>query len=166
MKKNRKSKFFINLFNPINIISTFFGIGLIPYVSGTLGSIISIIIWYYSNNIFIKYEWIFITLGVMLGIYCCEKTSLYIKHHDHYCIIFDEIVGMWIVLLNCSINDYKSIILGLFFFRIFDIIKPWPINWINKNILNGFGIILDDLLAGIYSLIMLFIYNAILLFNM
>ena len=97
-------------------------------------------------------------LGCMVGSYICGKTSELMAVHDDPHIVFDEWVGVWIALLPVVYLGQKamplawiSILLVFLLFRIFDILKPFPINWADKKVSGGFGIMLDDILAGIMS---------------
>jgi len=87
--------------------------------------------------------------------------------HDAKEIIIDEFLGIYLIII-CSYdfimlnNEFIKILLILLFFRIFDILKPFPANWIDKNLKNSYGIILDDMVAGIYTIITLAFINVFL----
>ncbi|MDQ1237468.1 MAG: phosphatidylglycerophosphatase A [Wigglesworthia glossinidia] len=148
----KKSKF--SMCNPIHNLSTGFGIGFVPYMPGTIASVVAIFIWNYIKNIFI-YNWYIIFIFILISGYFCDKTTKALSYHDHPCIVLDEFIGMWLILLLNNTNDFYHISVSFIVFRIFDIWKPYPIQLIHKNILNGFGIVLDDIIAGIYSVIIL-----------
>lgn len=153
MQTNKK-KLKLKMYNPIHCISTGFGIGLIPYIPGTIASIAAIFTWNYVDFLF-QYHWSAIFIFFFLAAYFCDKTAKDLRFHDHPCIVLDEFIGMWIILNFYHTDNYYNIFSELIFFRIFDIYKPYPIQLIHKNILNGFGIVLDDIIAGIYSIIIL-----------
>jgi len=93
---------------------------------------------------------LFITLVFLVfGIVICDRTTVYLEHPDHPGIVWDEIVGYLVSMLYIPFN-IKYIIAGFILFRFFDITKIWPINNIDKKIPGGIGIMLDDVLAGIY----------------
>ncbi len=114
-------------------------------------------------------------LGCLVGSYICGKTSDLMNTHDDPHIVFDEWVGMWIALLPSvwlligTPDDNKSglahwhpslilfLIIPFILFRFFDIIKPFPIKWVDKNVSGGFGILIDDILAGIMSAVVLMV---------
>lgn len=120
-------------------------------------------------------------IGCLLGSYICGKTSELMGVHDDPHIVFDEWVGMWIALLPSVwlmfgfVSDDKAGLaylhpsLALLFvvpfvlFRLFDIIKPFPIKWVDSNVSGGFGILIDDVLAGIMSaavfVVMMAVFN-------
>ena len=84
------------------------------------------------------------------GIAICQLTSDDLRVHDFSGIVWDEFVGFWITMFLIPF-DWKWIVLGFVLFRFFDIVKPWPIRWLDKKVEGGFGIMIDDVLAGIYA---------------
>lgn len=112
---------------------------------------------------------IIIIISCLIGSYICGKTSELMNVHDDPHIVFDEWVGMWISLIPVSYvykhlpltilqQGWGLIIVSFILFRIFDIIKPFPINWVDRHAQGGFGILIDDILAGIMAMIILIIY--------
>ena len=147
------------------IFSTLFFIGYIKWIPGTIGSLISLIIIIILNDFINKNLFIvlFVVLSI-LSIIFIEKYSKYIKKYDAKEIIIDEFLGLYLIIIATNdfnlFNDYIKFLLIFIFFRFFDIMKPFPANWIDKNIKNAYGVILDDLIAGIYTIIILFFINA------
>ena len=147
------------------IFSTLFFIGYIKWIPGTIGSLISLIIIIILNDFINKNLFIvlFVVLSI-LSIIFIEKYSKYIKKNDAKEIIIDEFLGIYLIIIVTNdynlFNDYIKFLLIFIFFRFFDIMKPFPANWIDKNIKNAYGVILDDLIAGIYTIIILFFINA------
>jgi phosphatidylglycerophosphatase A len=84
------------------------------------------------------------------GIWICNVTARDFRVHDHSGIVWDEIVGYLITMAFIPF-DWLWVALGFLFFRIFDILKPWPIRWLDRRIPGGMGIMLDDVLAGVYA---------------
>ena len=85
------------------------------------------------------------------GIYICGQAAKDAGVHDHGAIVWDEIVGFLITMFMIPLS-WKSVIVGFILFRIFDIFKPWPISFIDKNVHGGLGIMLDDIIAGLAAL--------------
>ena len=85
-----------------------------------------------------------------IGIYLCGRTSKDLGVDDHPGIVWDEFVGFWITMLAVPFH-WGWILWGFVWFRIFDIAKPWPIRWLDKNVHGGLGIMIDDVLAGIMA---------------
>ena len=90
----------------------------------------------------------------ILGIYLCSYTANVLKVHDHPGIVWDEIVGYFITMFMVP-NQWHWIIVGFILFRFFDILKPWPISLADKRLKGGFGIMLDDVIAGLFALIVI-----------
>ena len=147
------------------IFSTLFFIGYVKWIPGTIGSIVSLIIIIILNNIIDRFEFIFLFFCILLvSIIFVTIYSKSINKHDAKEIIIDEFLGIYLIII-CSYdfkifnNEFVKILLILLFFRIFDILKPFPANWIDKNLKNSYGIILDDIVAGIYTIITLALIN-------
>jgi phosphatidylglycerophosphatase A len=75
--------------------------------------------------------------------------------HDHGGIVWDEFVGFWIAMAALPIT-WQSVILGFVLFRVFDIFKPWPISWLDKRVSGGFGIMIDDVIAGLAAAVVIY----------
>lgn len=91
-----------------------------------------------------------LVLTFVLGIYLCGKTSMDLGVHDHGGIVWDEFVGYWITMFMAPVG-WLWVLLGFGLFRLLDIVKPWPISWVDKELKGGLGIMLDDGLAGIMA---------------
>ncbi len=88
---------------------------------------------------------------MQLGVYLCQYTSDALGVHDHGGIVWDEFVGYWITMIAVPLT-WQWILLGFVLFRVFDIVKPWPVKVADMKMKGGFGIMLDDVLAGLYAL--------------
>ena len=156
---------FPNLKKPYDILASLGGIGLIPFAPGTFGSIFAwiafILISHFVNMLILT------IVIIILSIWICEKVSKDLFEKDHKSIVIDELAGMWVALLPViyfasSQNERIAYaILALVFFRFFDILKPFPVSYFDQKYKNGFGIVFDDIIAGILatvpSLIILFL---------
>ena len=147
------------------IFSTLFFIGYVKWAPGTIGSLFSLIIIFFLYNIVNKNEFIILFICILLMATICIKIySKSINKHDAKEIVIDEFLGIYLIIIfsydfEIFNNEFIKISLILFFFRIFDIIKPFPINWIDTNMKNPYGIILDDIIAGIYTITILALIN-------
>ena len=94
------------------------------------------------------------TFGFIVGVYFCDKASTALGVHDHGGIVWDEFVGFWITMIAVP-EGWQWLILGFFLFRLFDIWKPQPIKYLDEKVHGGFGIMLDDVVAGLFALISL-----------
>ena len=156
---------FPDLKKPYDILASRGGIGLIPFAPGTFGSIFAwiafILISHFVNMLILT------IVIIILSIWICEKVSKDLFEKDHKSIVIDELAGMWVALLPViyfasSQNERIAYaILALVFFRFFDILKPFPVSYFDQKYKNGFGIVFDDIIAGILatvpSLIILFL---------
>ena len=148
----------------ISIFPTLFGIGYSPIVPGTIGSIFSIIFLYFLIK-FVSFSFLIIIFLIIFftSLKFIEKYSILLKSHDSSTIVIDEFLGIFLIILFYDYlkfsNDFIMFLLILILFRFFDILKIFPINWVDKNIKNSFGVVLDDLLAGVYSIIVLYSIN-------
>ncbi|ATF08696.1 Phosphatidylglycerophosphatase A [Candidatus Enterovibrio altilux] len=96
-----------------------------------------------------------ITVGFVVGIYLCGRTSEDMGVHDHGSIVWDEFIGFWVTMLLTPVMEWQTVLAGFIIFRFFDIVKLWPISWLDKKIHGGFGIMLDDIVAGLMSMVVL-----------
>ena len=148
----------------ISIFPTLFGIGYSPIAPGTIGSIFSIIFLYFLIK-FVSYSFLVIIFLIIFftSLKFIEKYSNLLKNHDSSTIVIDEFLGIFLIILFYDYlkfsNDFIMFLLILILFRFFDIFKIFPINWVDKNIKNSFGVVFDDLLAGVYSIIVLYSIN-------
>ena len=146
---------FPNLKKPYDFIASLGGIGLIPFAPGTFGSIFAWLVFVIMSH-FVNML-IYTIVIVFIAIWVCEKASVNLIQKDHKSIVIDELAGMWVALVPViyfASDQLERIIyacLALLFFRVFDILKPFPISYFDKKFKNGFGIVLDDLIAGIFS---------------
>lgn len=146
---------FPDLKNPIHFIATLGGIGKIPIAPGTWGSIFGFIVFIYVSHYVDML--IVVILSIPFSIWICEKASINLIEKDHKSIVIDELVGIWVALapalyLSTQSSRTLYVVLALIFFRIFDILKPFPISYFDKNYKNGLGIVLDDLIAGVMAI--------------
>ncbi|PCH83954.1 MAG: phosphatidylglycerophosphatase A [Piscirickettsiaceae bacterium] len=94
----------------------------------------------------------------LLGIWICGKTANDMGVHDHGGIVWDEIAGYLLTMLWVPLT-WMNIVLGFVLFRLFDILKPWPINLLDRHVKGGFGIMVDDIIAGLMAALCLFLIN-------
>lgn len=148
----------ISLTNPIHFLALGLGSGLIRPAPGTWGTLAGLIVGWLLLQVISPFSFaIFTALCFLLGCYLCQKTADDMGVHDHGSIVWDEFVGIFIVLL--AIPDLSLLWCSITFitFRFFDILKPYPIRYFDHKLESGFGIMLDDVLAAIYAVISVFI---------
>lgn len=143
--------------HPLHWVSFGLGSGLAPFAPGTWGTLPALLIYYLVSDWPLWWYLALIAVLTLIAIKACDFTSKALGEHDHSSIVIDEIVGMLIVLIPLLGSDWHWgwVALAFVLFRIFDILKPPPIAALDRNIRNGFGIVLDDVMAAIYALIAL-----------
>ena len=149
----------INLKNPVHFLAVGFGSGLLKPAPGTWGTLaglmLSILLWNITqSNLF------FIFLAVIsfiFGCYLCQKTSNDLGVHDDGRIVWDEIVAIFLMFAFLPEYNLFTYILTFISFRVFDILKPYPIRYFDEKLESGLGIMVDDILAAIFALISLYI---------
>jgi phosphatidylglycerophosphatase A len=144
----------------IILFATGFGVGYSPIAPGTLGTLIAIPVYYFlSENPSPLYE---ITLigFFFLSVWISENTEIFFRKKDDRRIVIDEMMGFLITMLWVP-KTTRFIVIGFFLFRLFDILKPFPIRRLEKRLKGGYGVVLDDVMAGVYANIILHLVGGI-----
>ena len=147
------------------IVSIFF-VGYIKFASGTWGSLAALLILFpiikFTPLSFGEIIIIFIILFFISNL-CINYFSNFTNSKDSKHIVIDELLGIFSILIFYDLifiyNDFITLVLIFFIFRLFDIIKIFPANYIDKNLKNGYGVIMDDIVAGVYTILTLMIFN-------
>jgi phosphatidylglycerophosphatase A len=141
------------------MIATFFGAGYVTKVSGTVGSLLALVILWFLPPVNGWWLWIGLPTLFLIGVWASTRAETYLGH-DANSILIDEIVGQWLAL---AFMPKRAVIwfVGFFLFRAFDVLKPFPVNK-SQKLPGGWGIMVDDVLAGLYALILIRIGLAIL----
>jgi len=136
---------------PLHFLAFGFGAGLAPKAPGTFGTLVALPVYLLlqlpASDLFYL---ITVVIMALLGIPICGRTAKDIGVHDHGGIVWDEITGFLVALIALPAH-WLIVILAFALFRLFDILKPWPISWLDKNVQGGPGIMLDDIVAGLFS---------------
>jgi phosphatidylglycerophosphatase A len=141
-----------NLRNPVHLLAFGLGSGCAPKAPGTFGTLAAIPFWWlFLQDVPLTPYLCVLIAGFAFGVYLCEQTSKDLGVHDHGGIVWDEWIGLWITYIALPVG-IEWIIIGFALFRFFDILKPWPIKWLDEKVHGGFGIMIDDVLAGIFAL--------------
>jgi phosphatidylglycerophosphatase A len=135
-------------------IATGFGVGYSPIAPGTLGTLVAIPIYYFLSEIPSPLYEITLIGFFFLSVWISEKAEIFFVKKDDQRIVIDEVIGLLITMLWVP-KTILFVILGFFLFRFFDILKPFPIRSLEKRLKGGFGVVLDDVVAGIYGNIIL-----------
>jgi len=113
-----------------------------------MGTLAAIPLWLLMSQLSQPTYLVVIAIAAVAGIYICGSAADKTGVHDHGGIVWDEFVGFWIAMSFLPLS-YVTVALGFVLFRLFDILKPWPIGWLDKKVSGGFGIMLDDIIAGL-----------------
>ena len=127
-----------------------FGSGLSPVAPGTMGTLAALPFYCLLSVLPLWAYTLLVLAAFMVGVYVCSITSKRLGVPDHSGIVWDEFVGLWNTLAAVPLH-WQTLLAGFILFRLFDILKPWPIGWLDKKIHGGLGIMLDDALAGLYA---------------
>lgn len=136
-------------------IATGFGSGLFPRAPGTAGSLVALIPWWFAlRELPLAWYAAVLVLTFALGVWTCDVAGRRLGVDDHRALVWDEFVGQWIALCAAPLG-WPWLIAGFALFRLFDVWKPWPIRIADRRVHGGFGVMLDDVLAGIYALVVM-----------
>lgn len=131
------------------------GFGFIRPAPGTWGTLPGVLLAYALMPYPLLQAAVIVVL-TLVGTWLCGKASDLLGVHDHGGIVIDEIVGVLMTLWLFE-PSWTVLLLGFLWFRVFDIIKPFPIRWVDKHVEGGFGIMLDDMIAAVFAWIALFL---------
>lgn len=136
--------------SPVHLLAFGLGAGAAPVAPGTLGTLVAVPLYLVLQPLAPVWYLLAVLLVFVTGVGICGKTSRDLGVHDHPGIVWDEIMG-YLVTMAWAPKGWPWVLLGFLLFRLFDILKPWPVRWADGQIGGGLGIMLDDLLAGIYA---------------
>jgi phosphatidylglycerophosphatase A len=136
--------------SPSGFLAFGLGSGLSPKAPGTAGTAAGMLLAVPLAGLPVWAGLLFVSVAFLLGISICERASKRLGVHDHGGIVFDEFVGIWLVLVLVPFH-WAWWLAAFLAFRVFDIAKPWPIGWLDRRVHGGFGIMLDDLVAAVYA---------------
>ncbi len=136
--------------DPVHLLAFGLGTGLSPVAPGTVGSLLGVALAWLTRDFALLAQAAIAASLFVAGVWLCGESARRLGIHDHGGIVWDEIVGMYLVLL---ITPFALLpwILAFVLFRAFDIVKPWPIRDLDHRIKGGAGIMLDDLVAALYA---------------
>ena len=151
------------LHHPAGWIACGFGSGLSPVAPGTAGSLAGLLPWLLLRELPVAYYALVLVLAFALGVGVCHWAVNALRVKDPATVVWDEFVGLWIALapLLWLAHDWMWIFAGFILFRVFDIWKPWPVSWADRHVAGGMGVMLDDVIAGIYAAIVIAVLHLI-----
>ena len=153
MSKNAPIPFSF-LWHPVHFLALGLGSGMPKFMPGTWGTVAALVLFVIFHALIPEVSWVtylaIIGFTTIIGVYLCGKTAEDLGVHDHSGIVWDEFVGFWLTMFLVPVTWYW-LLAAFVLFRFFDIVKPWPIRWADRQVSGGFGIMLDDLIAAAYA---------------
>lgn len=146
------------LTDPVHFLAFGFGTGLAPKAPGTFGTLPGMLLFWLSRDLGLPIQAALALAGFAFGIWLCGMSAKKIGVHDHGGIVWDEIVGIYVTLLVAP-PSVAGWVAAFVLFRVFDIVKPWPIRDLDHRLHGGLGIMLDDIVAALYAAVLLGFYR-------
>ncbi len=136
--------------NPVHFLAFGCGAGAAPLAPGTFGTLAAVPLYLFIADLHLPFYLALVTLLFVLGVWLCGETARDIGVHDHPGIVWDEVVG-FLLAMTAAPPGWAWLVAGFLLFRLFDIWKPWPIRHLDRKLGGGVGIMLDDVIAGLYG---------------
>ena len=145
------------LATPAGWLACGFGSGLAPVTQGTFGSLAALLPWLLLRELSLPLYVVVLLVGFGVGVWACNLAGRALGVDDHRTLVWDEFIGQWIALLPLLVLpvSWWAIAVGFVLFRLFDVWKPWPIRWLDRRVKGGFGVMIDDVIAGIFAAVVL-----------
>jgi len=131
--------------------ATGFGAGLSPFAPGTAGSLVGVLFYLGISGLPLLLYLSLVLVLAIIGVWACDRAGRVLGVTDHPGIVWDEIVGV-LITMAAAPPSLQGVALGFALFRLFDILKPWPVASIERRVAGGLGVMLDDVMAGLYAL--------------
>jgi phosphatidylglycerophosphatase A len=140
--------------HPAGWLASGFGSGFSPRAPGTVGTIVALLPWLWLRTLPLPLYAIAIVVSFAVGVWVSTWVVRRSGIQDPQVVVWDEFVGVWIALAAAP-TGWIWMLAGFALFRLFDIWKPWPVRWADEKLHGGLGVMLDDVFAGIYALIVM-----------
>ncbi|OUR73999.1 phosphatidylglycerophosphatase A [Methylophaga sp. 41_12_T18] len=134
-----------------------FGSGLAPKAPGTFGTLAALPIYWLMKDLPLTIYLLITVLAFIAGIWICQKSADWLNKDDPSAVVWDEIVGYLVTMIAVP-SGWQWMLAGFVLFRFFDILKPWPISYFDKNLHGGLGIMFDDVVAGLFAAAIIHIF--------
>ncbi len=139
---------------PVHLLAAGFGAGLAPRAPGPAGTAAALPLYLCLSPLPLPAYLAAVALLFALGVWICGRAARDLDSHDHPSIVFDEMIGYLVTLAGLPLQP-GWMLAGFVLFRLFDIVKPWPVSVLDRRVKGGLGIMLDDLAAGLLALALL-----------
>lgn len=142
--------------HPAGWLASGFGSGFSPRAPGTVGSAVALLPWLWLRTLSLPFYALALLIAFALGVWASSWVVRRSGVQDPQVVVWDEFVGVWIALAAAPAG-WIWMLAGFVLFRLFDIWKPWPVSWADEEIHGGLGVMLDDVIAGIYALLVMLV---------
>jgi phosphatidylglycerophosphatase A len=142
--------------DPLCLLAFGFGSGLAPKAPGTFGTLAAVPLYLAAADLPLPSYALLTSLMFLAGIWICGHCERVLEIEDHSGIVWDEFVGFFITMTTMPLN-WPTVVCGFVLFRLFDVLKPWPIRVLDRRLHGGLGVMLDDALAGAFAWTALFL---------
>lgn len=150
------------LSHPAHTLALGLGSGLSPIMPGTVGTLFGWYSFVYLSRYLTALQWgAVILLGFLIGIWACEKTGRDLGVADHGSMVWDEIIAIWLVLVVVMPTNTMGQMMAVFLFRLFDMLKPGPVRYIERRVKGGLGVMIDDIMAAFLTLLVIAVWQFI-----
>lgn len=151
------------LATPAGWLASGFGAGLTPVAQGTFGSLAALLPWFWLRHLSMPLYAAVLIVGFAIGVWACGVGGRAVAVDDHRSLVWDEFIGQWIALTPLLVSSLHPerlplpwmVLAGFVLFRLFDVWKPWPIRWMDRHLKGGMGVMVDDVVAGIFAALVL-----------
>ncbi|WP_049620531.1 phosphatidylglycerophosphatase A family protein [Frateuria defendens] len=145
------------LASPAGWLACGFGSGLAPVAQGTFGSLAALLPWLLLRTLPLPVYALVLAAGFLIGVWACNAAERALGVADHRSVVWDEFIGQWLALLPLLLvpAPWWGIVAGFALFRLFDVWKPWPIGWLDRRLKGGLGVMVDDVVAGVFAAVAL-----------
>jgi phosphatidylglycerophosphatase A len=151
------------LATPAGWLACGFGSGLAPAAQGTFGSLAALLPWLLLRELPLGMYLLVLLAGFAIGVWACDVAGRALGVDDHRSLVWDEFIGQWVALIPLLIPavlpaggfQWWMLAAGFVLFRLFDVWKPWPIRWLDRRVKGGCGVMIDDVIAGLFAAVVL-----------
>lgn len=144
--------------SPVTMLAFGFGLGLVPVAPGTAGTLLGVALAWLTLPLALEYRFMVAISLILPGVWLCGVAERRVGVKDHSGIVWDEIAAMYLLLVVAA-PEIGAWAAAFLLFRLMDILKPWPIRDLDHRLRGGAGIMLDDLAAALYAIVLLSVYR-------
>ncbi len=150
--------------SPAGWLACGFGSGLVPVAQGTAGSLVALLPWLALRQLPLPLYALILLTGFGIGVWACGVAGRALQVADHRALVWDEFIGQWIAVTPLLMTTWYpggtltlavGMLVAFALFRLFDVWKPWPISWLDRRVKGGLGVMIDDVVAGVFAALVL-----------